>query len=68
MRDRDGELKEKNRIVAHVQDEMVSIEMQMNVAEERAKKLEAENEDLVKRYMRRVGTEAEEMNEGSGWK
>lgn len=67
LRDKDGELKEKARLVANVQDEMVGMEMQMNVAEERAKKLEGENTELVERWMRRKGDEAERMNRGSGW-
>lgn len=68
LRDKDGELKEKGRMVSDVQDEMVGMEMQMNVAEERAKKLERENEQLVERWMKKVGGEADEMNRGSGWK
>ena len=68
LRDKDGELKEKQRLVSSVQDENVGLEMQMNIAEERARKLEEENRELVERWMKRMGTEAEKMNEGSGWK
>lgn len=68
LRDKEGELKEKSRMVGAVQDEMLGMEMQMNVAEGRAQKLEGENRELVERWMRKVGGEAEEMNEGSGWK
>ncbi len=47
---------------------MVGMEMAVNVAEERAKKLGGENRELVERWMRRVGREAEDMNVGSGWR
>lgn len=68
LRDRDSELKEKARLVENVQDEMLGLEMQINVAEEKAAKLQGENKELVDRWMRRMSKEAEQMNEGSGWK
>ena len=68
LKDKDGELKEKARLVANVQDEMLGMEMQVNVAEERAKKLENDNAELVERWMQRMGNEADAMNRGSGWK
>ncbi|KAB8360684.1 hypothetical protein FH972_024422 [Carpinus fangiana] len=67
LRDRESELKEKARLVENVQDEMLGLEMQINVAEERSTKLQQENKELVDRWMQRMGKEAERMNEGSGW-
>ena len=67
LRDKDGELKEKAKFVTDVQDEMVGMETEVNVANDRAKKLEAENKELVERFMKRVGSEADQMNKGSGW-
>ena len=67
LRDRESELREKARLVEGVQDEMLGLEMQVNVAEARVKKVEGENRELVERWRRRVGSEAEEMNKGSGW-
>ncbi|KAI9729120.1 MAG: hypothetical protein M1828_000205 [Chrysothrix sp. TS-e1954] len=67
LRDRESEIKEKARLVENVQDEMVGLEMQVNVAESKARKVEEENKHLVERWMKRMGSEAEEMNEGSGW-
>lgn len=67
LRDRESELKEKARLVESVQDELVAAEMAANVVEERAQRLEAENRDLVERWMKRKGKEADEMNKGSGW-
>lgn len=68
VKDRESELTEKARLVESVQDEMVSLEMQANVADEKAQRLERENKELVERWMKRVGEEAEDMNKGSGWK
>lgn len=48
-----------------MQDELVSLNLQFNMAEERAKKMEKENKELVDRWMTRVGQEAEAMNKAS---
>lgn len=48
-----------------VQDELVSLNLQFNMAEERAKKFEEENQQLVDRWMARMGQEAEAMNKAS---
>lgn len=48
-----------------VQDELVSLNLQFNMAEERAKKIEKENKELVARWMTRMGQEAEAMNQAS---
>ena len=47
---------------------MVGLEMQVNVAEERNQNLKRENGELVERWMRRVGKEADDLNLGSGFK
>lgn len=49
------------------QDEMVAQGLQMNLAEERAKKLKEENSELVERWMKRMGEEAERVNRESKW-
>lgn len=46
-------------------DETVSLTLQLNMAEDRAQKLRDENENLVKRWMERMGKEADAMNEAS---
>lgn len=68
LRDLEMELREKQRLVGQVQDEMVGLEIELNVAEERMKALRQENEDLVARWMETKAKEVERMNEGSGWK
>ncbi len=40
----------------------------MNVAEEKAKRLEVENKELVERWMRRMGEEADKVNRESSWR
>jgi len=67
LRDRDEELKGKSKLVENVQDEMVGLNLQLNMAEQRADKLKGENEELVKRWMERMGEEAERMNVESKW-
>ncbi|KAI5292168.1 hypothetical protein KEM52_006567 [Ascosphaera acerosa] len=62
LRDRDEELRMKDKLLDDVQTEVVSLEMQLNMAEERARRLQDENEQLIARWMARVGLEAEQMN------
>jgi hypothetical protein len=65
LRDRDEELKGKAKLVEDVQDEMVMLNLQLNVAEEQSKKLKMENQELVDRWMARMGKEADAMNRES---
>lgn len=44
---------------------MISLNLQVNVSERKAKELKQENKDLVDRWMARMGQEAEAMNEAS---
>lgn len=41
---------------------MISLELQLNVSEQNAKKLKAENKELIDRWMARKESEADEMN------
>lgn len=68
LRDRDEEVKGKTRLVEGVQDEMVGLNLQLNMAEQKSEKLKKENEELVRRWMQRKGEEAERMNSEGGWK
>ncbi|KAJ9618863.1 autophagy protein 16, interacts with Atg12p-Atg5p [Taxawa tesnikishii (nom. ined.)] len=67
LKDRDEELKGKSRLVENVQDEMVGLSLQLNMAEEREQRLKKENEELVRRWMESKGKEAERMNVEGGW-
>lgn len=54
-------------MVEQAQDEMVALGLQLNLAEERSKALEEENRELVERWMRRMGEEADRVNRDSRW-
>ncbi|KAF2835427.1 autophagy protein 16 [Patellaria atrata CBS 101060] len=67
VRDRDDELRGKASLVEEIQGEMLTSDLERNMAVQKAEKLEAENRELVERWMRRMEHEADRMNEGSGW-
>ncbi|AEO69102.1 uncharacterized protein THITE_2146125 [Thermothielavioides terrestris NRRL 8126] len=62
LRDREEELRAKNKLVAEVQDELAVLNMQLDLVERRRAEQEAENKQLVERFMQRVGQEAEALN------
>ncbi|KAI5297960.1 hypothetical protein KEM56_004408 [Ascosphaera pollenicola] len=62
LRDRDEELKMKAKLLDDVQCEVVTFDLQLNMAEEKVEGLRKENEELVARWMARMRVEAEEMN------
>jgi hypothetical protein len=66
-RDTAEELKGKGRLVEDVHDEMVALNLQLNMAEQEQEKLRKENDDLTKRWVKRMEEEAKKMNERSGW-
>nr|OQO19902.1 hypothetical protein B0A51_11373 [Rachicladosporium sp. CCFEE 5018] len=67
LRDRDEELRGKSKLVEQAHDEMAALGLQLNVAEVRSERLEQENKELVERWMRRMGEEAEKVNRDSKW-
>jgi hypothetical protein len=67
LRDREEEIKGKKKMSEQVQDEMISLTLQVNMAESKAKKLQEDNEELVARWMKKKSEEAEKMNEQSKW-
>jgi hypothetical protein len=46
----------------NVQDEMIALNLQVNIAEKERDKVRSENKELVDRWMRRMGQEADAMN------
>jgi len=50
-----------------VQNEMVSLNLQLNMSEQQKKKLQKENKELVDRWMARMGKEADAMNDASSF-
>ncbi|EFX02265.1 autophagy protein [Grosmannia clavigera kw1407] len=62
VRDRDEELRGKSKLVEDVQDELIALNLQLNIAEQQRDKIREENKQLVDRWMQRMGQEAEAMN------
>jgi chromosome condensin MukBEF ATPase and DNA-binding subunit MukB len=65
LRDREEELRGKAKLVEDVQDEMVTLNLQLNIAEEQKEMLKKENKELVDRWMARKAKEADAMNDES---
>lgn len=63
LRDREEELRGKAKLVENVQDENVTLNLQLNMAEEQSQRLRKENKELVDRWMARIGKEADRMND-----
>ncbi|KIV92926.1 hypothetical protein PV10_04182 [Exophiala mesophila] len=63
LKDREEELRGKAKLIENVQDENVTLNLQLNMADEQAEKLKSENKELVDRWMARMGKEADQMNE-----
>lgn len=62
LRDRSEELVGKNRLLEDVQDDNLTLNIQLDVRENDLKKLKAENKELVDRWMKKMEKEAEAMN------
>lgn len=67
VKDRAEELKGKGRFVEEVQDEMVALNLQLNIAEQEKEKLKKENEELTRRWVQKMEEEAKAMNSKMGW-
>lgn len=63
LKDREEELRGKAKLIENVQDENVTLNLQLNIADEQAENLKSENKELVDRWMARMGQEADQMNE-----
>ncbi|KAF2817128.1 autophagy protein 16 [Mytilinidion resinicola] len=62
VNDRAEELKGKGRLVVNVQDEMVALELQLNITEQKVGRLEKENAELTRRWLAKMEQEASDMN------
>lgn len=67
VKDRHSESRESRKLIDDVQNEMIMLQLQLNLAEEKADKLEKDNAELVERWMAKMRKEAENMNEESRW-
>jgi chromosome segregation ATPase len=62
LKDRDHEIREKLKLLQNVQDEMLTLSLQLNMAEQERDRVRQENKDLVDRWMKRMAQEADAMN------
>ncbi|KAL2753274.1 hypothetical protein ACRALDRAFT_1094813 [Sodiomyces alcalophilus JCM 7366] len=62
LRDREHEIREKRKLVEHVQDEMITLNLHVAMAEKERDKVKKENAELVDRWMKRMAQEADAMN------
>ncbi|KAK9256200.1 autophagy-related protein 16 [Lipomyces tetrasporus] len=67
LKNRDEEYRERNKSVQILQDEILTYQIQLNVAEDNVNKLEKENRELVNRWMERVSREAEKLNDANAF-
>ncbi|KAF1345825.1 autophagy-related protein 16 [Delphinella strobiligena] len=67
LKDREEEVRQKQRLVETVHDEMAALSLELNMAEQKAGRIKAENDMLVRRWMDKMGEEAEKMNLDSQW-
>lgn len=66
-KDRVDELRGKGKFVEDIQDEMVALTLQLNMAEQEKEKLKKENDDLTRRWVKKMEEEASKMNDRMGW-
>jgi len=62
LKDRDHEIREKRKLLEDTQDEIIALNLQLSMAEGERDKVKKENKELVERWMRRMGQEADAMN------
>ncbi|KAJ2752760.1 hypothetical protein GGI19_003608 [Coemansia pectinata] len=58
-----GALKEKDGTIQIIQDEMNAMHLEINQLEKRNDELQAENDDLVKRWLKKMNEEVEKVND-----
>ncbi|KAI6082897.1 autophagy protein 16 [Hypoxylon rubiginosum] len=62
LKDRNEELVGKNKMLKDIQDENLTLNIQLDVMEQKVAKVAAENKELVDRWMKRMRHEADAMN------
>ncbi|KAF4506340.1 hypothetical protein G6O67_006436 [Ophiocordyceps sinensis] len=62
VKDREHELKEKRKLLEQVQDEHIALNLQLSMVERERDRVKKENKELVDRWMKRMGQEADAMN------
>lgn len=67
LKDREEEVREKQKLATQWQDEMITLDLEKNMAEQKAEKMEGDNRVLVESWMREMEGRAEKMNKDGGW-
>lgn len=67
LRDREEELRGKAKLLVNVQDENATLNLELNQAEQEVRRVKKENQELVDRWVARMGKEADKMNEESSF-
>ncbi|KAK5629554.1 hypothetical protein RRF57_005269 [Xylaria bambusicola] len=62
LRDLNEELEKKRKFLKDVQDENLALNMELNMCLQRETKVQAENKELVDRWMKRMAHEADALN------
>ncbi|KAI0486801.1 autophagy-related protein 16 [Xylaria cf. heliscus] len=62
VRDLNEELEGKKKFLKDIQDDNLTLNMELNMTIQKAAKVQAENKDLVDRWMQRMGHEADALN------
>ncbi|KAI0430318.1 autophagy-related protein 16 [Xylaria sp. FL1042] len=62
VRDLNEELDKKKKFLKDIQDDNLTLNMELNMTIQKSAKVEAENKELVDRWMKRMGHEADALN------
>ncbi|KAF2970949.1 hypothetical protein GQX73_g2529 [Xylaria multiplex] len=62
VRDLNEELEKKRNFLKDVQDDNLTLNMELNMTIQKVAKVQAENKELVDRWMKRIGREADALN------
>ncbi|KAI0549447.1 autophagy-related protein 16 [Xylaria curta] len=62
VRDLNEELEKKRKFLKDIQDDNLTLNMELNMTAQKAAKVQAENKDLVDRWMKKIGHEADALN------
>ncbi|KAI1421693.1 autophagy-related protein 16 [Xylaria sp. FL1777] len=62
VRDLNEELDKKKKFLKDVQDDNLTLNMELNMTLQKSAKVQAENKELVDRWMKRMGREADALN------
>ncbi|BFZ59459.1 hypothetical protein YB2330_000469 [Saitoella coloradoensis] len=58
-------MREKNKEIQYLQDEILTFQLQLSLLEDKVNGLEADNRQLLERWMQKMKQEAEKMNEAN---